>query len=32
VWATREGRDCADAIHQYIQAKAAQPAAAAAAE
>jgi glutamate synthase (NADPH/NADH) small chain len=32
VWAIRDGRDCADAIHQYIQAKAAQPAAAAAAE
>jgi len=29
VWAIRDGRDCADAIHQYIQAKA-QPAAAAA--
>lgn len=29
VWAIRDGRDCADAIHQFIQAKA-QPAAAAA--
>ena len=29
VWAIRDGRDCADAIHQYIQAKL-QPAAAAA--
>lgn len=29
VWAIRDGRDCADAIHQYIQAKA-QPSAAAA--
>jgi glutamate synthase (NADPH/NADH) small chain len=29
VWAIRDGRDCADAIHQYIQAKA-RPAAAAA--
>lgn len=29
VWAIRDGRDCADAIHQYIQAKV-QPAAAAA--
>jgi glutamate synthase (NADPH/NADH) small chain len=32
VWAIRDGRDAADAIHQYIEAKAQQPAAKQAAE
>lgn len=30
VWAIRDGRECADAIHSYIQTRATQPAAAAA--